>query len=35
LELENVGGAKMRIQLKGVAVPDLAALSQSFWNRQP
>jgi hypothetical protein len=35
LELENVGGAKMRIQLKGIAMPDLAALSQSFWNRQP
>ena len=35
LELENVGGAKMRIQLKGIAMPDLAVLSQSFWNRQP
>ena len=35
LELENVGGAKMRIHLKGIAVPDLAALSQTFWNRQP
>ena len=35
LELENVGGAKMRIQLKGIVMPDLAALSQSFWNRQP
>ena len=35
LELENVGGAKMRIQLKGIAMPDLAALSQSFWNRRP
>jgi hypothetical protein len=35
LELENVGGAKMRIQLKGVAMPDLAALSQSFWNGRP
>jgi hypothetical protein len=32
LELEDVGGAKMRIHLKGVAMPDLAALSQSFWN---
>jgi hypothetical protein len=34
LELEN-GGAKMRVQLKGIAMPDLAALSQTFWNRQP
>ena len=35
LELEKVGGARMRIQLKGVAVPDLAALSQAFWNDRP
>lgn len=34
LELEN-GEARMRIQLKGVAVPDLTALSQAFWNSQP
>jgi hypothetical protein len=34
LELENAGGAKMRIHLKGVGVPDLAALSQSLWGRQ-
>ena len=40
LELEN-GGAKMQIQLKGITVPGtirrmvLAALSQTFWNRQP
>lgn len=32
LELENSGGAKMRIHLKGVAAPDLAALSRSFWG---
>jgi transposase-like protein len=32
LELENVGGAKMRVQLKSSTMPDLAALSQSFWN---
>ncbi len=24
--------AKMRIQLKGCAMPDLATLSRSFWN---
>jgi len=32
LELEDMGGAKMRIELKGVEVPDLAALSRSFWS---
>ena len=32
LELENVAGAKMRIHLKGVEAPDLAALSRSFWG---
>jgi hypothetical protein len=35
LELEKVGGARMRIQLKGVAMPDLAALSQVFWDGRP
>ena len=34
LELENAGGAKMRMHLKGVAVPDLAALSRSLWGGQ-
>jgi transposase-like protein len=33
LELENTGGAKMRIQLRSVAMPDLAAISRSFWNQ--
>ena len=32
LELENAAGAKMRVHLKNVAMPDLAALSRSFWN---
>ena len=32
LELENPGGAKMRVHLKGVEVPDLAALSRDFWR---
>ena len=32
LEMENSGGAKMRVHLKGNQVPDLAALSRSFWN---
>ena len=35
LELENVGGAKMRVQLKSITMPDVVALSQSFWNHQP
>jgi hypothetical protein len=35
LELENAAGAKMRVHLKNVAVPDLAALSRSFWNFAP
>ncbi len=32
LELENANGAKMRIQLRSAATPDLAAISRSFWN---
>jgi hypothetical protein len=32
LELENGDGAKMRVHLKGVEAPDLAALSRSFWQ---
>jgi len=32
LELEDVDGAKMRVHLKGVPAPDLAALSRSFWR---
>jgi len=32
LELEDSGGAKMRVHLKGSTVPDLAALSRSFWD---
>jgi hypothetical protein len=35
LELEAGNGAKMRIELKGIAAPDLAALSHAFWNGQP
>ena len=35
LELEDGGGAKMRVRLQGVGMPDLAALGRSFWNRQP
>ena len=32
LELENPSGAKMRVHLKGIPVPDLTALSRSFWS---
>ena len=35
LEWEDTAGATMRVQLKGLGMPDLAAISQSFWNRQP
>ena len=34
LELEDPGGAKMRVHLKDVDTPDLAALSQSFWSAE-
>lgn len=34
VELEDGSGAKMRIQLKGAAPPDLAALSRSFWRSE-
>jgi hypothetical protein len=32
LELEDPGGAKMRIHVKGVEMPDLVALSRTFWS---
>jgi hypothetical protein len=35
LELEDPGGAQMRVHLKGVGAPDLAALSRSFWGVEP
>jgi hypothetical protein len=35
MELEDVGGAKMRVRLRSVELPDLAALSRSFWNPVP
>ena len=34
LELEDPGGAKMRVHLKGMQAPDLAALSRSFWGME-
>ena len=35
LELENAAGTKKRVHLKGVEVPDLVALSRSFWEVEP
>jgi hypothetical protein len=35
LELEDAAGAKLRVHLKNIATPDLAALSRSFWNPRP
>ena len=35
LELEHPGGAKMRVHIKGMPAPDLAALSRSFWGMEP
>ena len=32
VELENARGKKMRIHLRGVAVPDVALLSRIFWS---
>lgn len=32
LELESTDGAKMRIQLRSAAIPDVAAICQGFWN---
>ena len=35
LDLEDAGGAKLRVHLKGFETPDLAALSRSFWQSEP
>jgi hypothetical protein len=34
LDFENAGGGKMRVQLRSTAMPDLAAISRSFWDPQ-
>jgi len=34
VELEDAGGARMRIHLKGMPTPDLIALSRSFWSTE-
>jgi hypothetical protein len=35
LELEDAAGAKMRVHVKGVEAPDLAALTRSFREAEP
>lgn len=35
LELADAAGNTLRLQLRGAATPDLAALSRSFWNSAP
>lgn len=32
VEWEDAAGAKMRVEVKGTALPDLVALSHSFWK---
>ena len=34
LDLEDAGGAKLRVHLKGFVVPDLVELSRSFWQSE-
>lgn len=34
IELEHSGGSRMRIHVKGAGVPDLVALSRSFWGME-
>ena len=34
VELEHPRGSRMRIHLKGAAMPDLALLSRSFWDAE-
>ena len=35
LELENEGGAKMRVKLRGFTATDVAAIGGSFWRVEP
>ena len=35
LEVEDAGGARLRVHLKGFGPPDLAALSRSFLQNRP
>jgi len=35
LELENAGGARMRVELRGFTANDVAAIGRSFWRAEP
>jgi hypothetical protein len=35
VEWEDARGGKMRVRLRGVGMPDVAALGRSFWDRRP
>jgi hypothetical protein len=35
LAMEDAGGAKLRVRLKGFGAPDLAALTRSFYQGEP
>ena len=35
LELEDAGGAKMRVELRGFTANDVAAIGRSFWRAEP
>ena len=32
IELEDATGSRMRVHVKGQDIPDVLALSRSFWN---
>jgi hypothetical protein len=32
IELENAGGARMRLHLKGAAIADVVAIGRGFWE---
>jgi hypothetical protein len=34
IDCENSAGARMRIHLKGIALPDLGALGRSLWSAE-
>jgi hypothetical protein len=34
IDFQNSAGARMRMHLKGVTMPDLAALGRSFWSAE-
>jgi hypothetical protein len=32
IELEDAAGCRMRVQMKGISLPDVRALSRDFWE---